>query len=70
MKTVDDILIVGKTKSINRSTNDTDYYLKLSDNTEISVSKEEFYSNIVGTTLRLESAVEYKWRLKRIYSNL
>ena len=62
MKRVDDILVVGKTKTFDRLKNDVDYYLRLSDNTEIAVSKEEFYLNIVGTELRLESEVEYKWR--------
>ena len=36
------------------------YYLQLSNNTEIAVSKEEFYVNSVGMKLRLESKVDYK----------
>ncbi len=60
MKTVDDMLVVGKAKTFNKLKNDMNYYLQLSNNTEIAVSKEEFYVNIVGMKLRLESEVEYK----------
>ena len=60
------MLVIGKTKVFNTSTNDVSYYIKLSDNTQIPVSKEEFYVNIVGTELRLESKVEYKWQLEHI----
>ena len=54
------LVVVGKAKTFNKLKNDTNYYLQLSNNTEIAVSKEEFYSNSVGMKLRLESKVEYK----------
>ena len=57
---INDTLVVGKTKSYNVFKNDFKYYLELSDNTKIAVSKEEFYVNSVGTKLRLESEVAYK----------
>ena len=62
MKTVEEMLVVvGKSKSYNVLKDDFKYYLQLSDNTEIAVSKEEFYLNSEGMKLRLESAVDYKW---------
>lgn len=60
MKTVDDILVVEKMKSFSIPKNDFNYYLKLSNNTVILVTKEEFHLNRLGTELRLESEVEYK----------